>query len=88
MSSSNEPTPLREALRAVHADVTVLVGDRRTEGAPTSEQLTLLHLLAGAFRVDTVAGAGAMLHEEAPTDVSRAITKLARRTVSGGEHGR
>jgi pimeloyl-ACP methyl ester carboxylesterase len=84
MSVSVEPSSVRDVLREVRAPVIVVVGARRTEGSPTAEQLQLLDALPGAVRVDTIAGVGAMLHEEAPRDVAAAIARLTLGTVSAG----
>jgi pimeloyl-ACP methyl ester carboxylesterase len=82
MSTSVEPSTVHDVLREVRAPVIVMIGAQRTEGSPTTEQLRLLHELAGAFRLDTIADVGAMLHEEAPRAVATAIAQLTRRTAS------
>ncbi len=83
MSTSVEPQSVRDVLRDVRAPLTVVVGDRPTEGAPTPEQLRMLHELPGMVRIDTLAGVGAMPHEEAPRAVALAIARLTLRGVSG-----
>lgn len=82
MGAAGEPTPIADLLSRIRAPVRLLVGDRPTEGRPTHAQVGLLLAATRDARVDTVARAGEMLHEEQPQVVAEAIVALAR--AAGG----
>lgn len=77
MGAAVEPEPIATVLPRVRAPVRLLVGSVVTPGAPTGPQLRLLLHAVRDVRVDTVAGAGELLHEERPEAVASAIAGLA-----------
>jgi pimeloyl-ACP methyl ester carboxylesterase len=79
MQAAVEPTRIETVLRQVRAPVHLLVGDHRTSHAPTAAQVTLLQHHLSAFTVDTVSGAGTMLHEERADAIVEAVLAMLAR---------
>lgn len=76
MQGATEPTTLDAELRRVRAPVRLLVGDHPTPHAPTDEQVQRLQHTLAQVRVDTVARAGTMLHEERADAVLAAVLDM------------
>jgi pimeloyl-ACP methyl ester carboxylesterase len=81
MGKASEPISLISALASVQAPVTLLEGGVASSGTVTDAQRALLREQVADLQVTKVAGAGAMLHEERPESVVRAIADITRREV-------
>jgi pimeloyl-ACP methyl ester carboxylesterase len=79
MQSAVEPTGIEAALRRVRVPVRLLVGDHRTTHAPSAAQLSMLQRHVTSFTVDTITGAGTMLHEERADAVVSAVFGMLER---------
>lgn len=73
MSQATEPASIASRLPQVKAPVQLLVGDKRSSNMPSESQIGLFVRTLTRFRVDTVARAGTMLHEERPDAVVDAV---------------
>jgi pimeloyl-ACP methyl ester carboxylesterase len=73
MSQAVEPAPIATRLPQVQAPVQLLLGDKQSANMPSSSQIALLARSLPAFRVDTIAHSGTMLHEEQPDAVVHAV---------------
>jgi len=81
MAEAKEPTPVKVHLAEIHVPVQLLVGDKRSASTPTDAQIALMTHAIADFRVDTIARAGTMIHEERPEAVISAILRMLRRAA-------
>lgn len=80
MANSEETRPIAARLPAIRAPVTLVVGNKPGVNAPTPAQIATLTRGLRQFRVDTLVGAGAMLHEERPVPIATWIARLHQRS--------
>jgi len=73
MSQASEPVSIASRLPQVTAPVQLLLGDKRSSNMPSESQVGVFVRTLTRFRVDTVARAGTMLHEERPDAVVDAV---------------
>ncbi|MBL0940897.1 MAG: alpha/beta hydrolase [Gemmatimonadaceae bacterium] len=76
MADSQEPQPIGPRLPTIEAPVVLLVGDKPKVSSPMSAQRLALAGGLRQFRIDTLVGAGAMLHEERPRDIVAHLVRL------------
>lgn len=81
MADSDETRPIGARLAAIRAPVTLVVGNKTGVNAPTPAQVATLTRSLRQFRVDTLDGAGAMLHEERPVAIATWIARLHQRAA-------
>ncbi|MBL0889687.1 MAG: alpha/beta hydrolase [Gemmatimonadaceae bacterium] len=81
MADSKESQPIASRLPMVHAPVLLLIGSKAGVNAPTPVQVAALTRGLRQFRVDTLDGAAAMLHEERPVAIATWIARLHQRGV-------
>ncbi|MCC6242765.1 MAG: hypothetical protein IT353_07975, partial [Gemmatimonadaceae bacterium] len=81
MAEAQEPTPVRVHLAAIHAPVHLLTGEKHSASTPTDAQIALMVDAIADFRIDTIARAGTMIHEERPDAVLSAILQMLRRAA-------
>jgi len=77
MAESHETQPVQSRLPMIQAPVVLLVGDKPKVNAPTPAQIAVLANGLRQFRVDTLPGAGAMLHEERPRTIVQLLIDLS-----------
>jgi pimeloyl-ACP methyl ester carboxylesterase len=76
MSAAREPVSIRMRLSSVCVPIRLLVGDKRSDSAPTAEQIQLLLQSAPSVTIDTIAHTGSMIHEERPAAVVAAVRAM------------
>lgn len=80
MQQAEEPSRIETELHRIRAPVRLLVGDHPTAHAPTAAQVALLQRQLAKLRVDTITGAGTMLHEERADAVVAAVLEMLNNT--------
>jgi pimeloyl-ACP methyl ester carboxylesterase len=80
MQQAVEPSRIETELHRIRAPVRLLVGDHPTAHAPTAAQVALLQRQLAKLRVDTITGAGTMLHEERADAVVAAVLEMLNNT--------
>ncbi|MFN5581070.1 alpha/beta fold hydrolase [Gemmatimonas sp.] len=80
MQQAVEPSRIETELHRIRAPVRLLVGDHPTAHAPTAAQVALLQRQLARLRVDTITGAGTMLHEERADAVVAAVLEMLNNT--------
>ncbi len=78
MARSEEPESLRDHLGRIVCPVVLLVGAKKHDSGPPSDEVELLIDRLPSFVVDTVPQSGFFIHEEQPAAVVHAVSGLAR----------
>jgi pimeloyl-ACP methyl ester carboxylesterase len=76
MASALEPEPLAPGLSEIRCPVVLLIGGVLHSPVPSTAEIAVLAARLPAFTVDTVAGAGHFLQEEAPAAVAAAVVRM------------
>lgn len=76
MHDAIEPYPIAQRLRQVVAPLRLLLGEKPTANAPTSEQVALMKQHIRRITIDTVRRAGTLMHEEQPSEVVRVLDEM------------
>jgi pimeloyl-ACP methyl ester carboxylesterase len=79
MNDAVEPIAMLALLHDVRIPVHLLVGEKHSPNGPTDDELQLLRRALESFRVDTVARAGTLIHEERADAVVRAVREATAR---------
>jgi len=79
MSTAREATPIAGRLSHIAAPVHLLLGEAPSASMPTAMQIALLSRHIARLRVDTIADAGTMLHEERADAVANAVLNMVTR---------
>jgi pimeloyl-ACP methyl ester carboxylesterase len=82
MSESRETEPLGPHLGELHCPVHLLLGGAPHASGPAGADVERLRIGVPQLEVQTIAGAGHFLHEEAPDDVVRAIRAVGGTRVA------
>lgn len=79
MSMAREASPIANRLSSIVAPVHLLLGESPSASMPTAMQIALLSRNITRLRVDTIANAGTMLHEERADAVANAVQTMVTR---------
>ncbi len=78
MARSEEPESLRDHLDLIACPVVLLVGEKKHDSGPPSDEVELLLERLSSFVVDTIPQSGFFIHEEQPRAVVRVVSGMAR----------
>lgn len=78
MARSEEPELLRDHLARITCPVVLLVGEKKHDSGPPSEEVELLLERLSSFVVDTIPESGFFIHEEQPAAVVRVVRGIGR----------
>jgi pimeloyl-ACP methyl ester carboxylesterase len=78
MARAEEPEMLRDHLGQIACPVVLLVGEKKHDSGPPSDEVELLLERLQSFVVDTIPRSGFFVHEEQPAAVVRVVSGMAR----------
>jgi len=78
MARSEEPELLRDHLGRITSPVVLLVGEKKHDSGPPSDEVELLIERLTSFVVDTIPESGFFIHEEQPAAVVHVVSAMAR----------
>ena len=78
MARSEEPELLRDQLGRIASPVVLLVGEKKHDSGPPSDEIELLLERLPSFVVDTIPQSGFFIHEEQPAAVVHAVSGIVR----------
>lgn len=79
IARSKEPEPLAPRLNEVRVSLQLLVGTAPHYGGVQQQNIVAMERLQGGFAVARIAGAGHLIHEERPEEVTGAVMNLRQR---------
>ena len=79
MARSEEPELLRDHLGRIACPVVLLVGEKKHDSGPPSDEVELLLERLQSFAIDTIPESGFFIHEEQPAAVVHAVIDMRDR---------